>query len=201
MNQDNADHLNFLERYYSSVYRFYDATRKYYLLGRDVLIEEILNQKPNSIVEVGSGTGRNLEKLNQANPDLSLGGIEPCDVMRDYSERKYPWLLVSNQLAEFADLSIPLGVKPDILFFSYSLSMMLDPEGTLRHCMTNMKVGSSIYLVDFGLFSKNRFFKAAMFRWLHSFHVHPERLQEVYCNYSPLLRSTLDYWRIYKIDL
>ena len=54
---ENMDKMYRHQRY------FYDFTRKYYLLGRDKLIDEMNVQKDENILEIGCGTGRNLSIL------------------------------------------------------------------------------------------------------------------------------------------
>ena len=50
-----------------SMYRFtrhiYDFTRRYYLLGRDRLLERVVTGPETATLEVGCGTARNLIKL------------------------------------------------------------------------------------------------------------------------------------------
>ena len=39
---------------------YYDASRRYYLLGRDRLLDQLAPPPGGSILEIGCGTGRNL---------------------------------------------------------------------------------------------------------------------------------------------
>src|SRR5262245_33197861 len=62
------------------VYRYqrhvYDLTRKYYLLGRDRLIDGLDVPAGGSVLELGCGTGRNLAKTAQAYPQAQLSGLD-----------------------------------------------------------------------------------------------------------------------------
>ena len=50
-------HMDAIYRYQRYIY---DATRKYYLLGRDRMLDELAPPPGGSVLEIGCGTGRNL---------------------------------------------------------------------------------------------------------------------------------------------
>ncbi|MCV4690907.1 hypothetical protein OFC38_32680, partial [Escherichia coli] len=54
----------------------YDFTRKYYLLGRDVMLAGIIADNAKKILEIGCGTGRNLIILSRKLPNAQLFGID-----------------------------------------------------------------------------------------------------------------------------
>ena len=147
---EQREHVRFLEAYYSKVHGFYDATRKYFLLGRDRLLEQIAEDQPEIIIEVGCGTGRNLRKLRRMLPGARFGAIEPCPSMREHALRKIPGLRVTPEFAEDADLTALFSAKPDAILLSYTLSMMRDPVRALRNCVGALAPGGRVYAVDFG---------------------------------------------------
>ena len=49
-----------MDRIYHRQRRYYDFTRKYYLLGRDRLIEGLAPPPGGRVLEIGCGTARNL---------------------------------------------------------------------------------------------------------------------------------------------
>ena len=49
-----------MDRMYRRTRHIYDASRKYYLLGRDILIDRLRPSAGQSVCEVGCGTARNL---------------------------------------------------------------------------------------------------------------------------------------------
>lgn len=57
-----------MNRMYRWTRHIYDASRKYYLLGRDVLIQRLRPTPDDVVCEVGCGTARNLIKLAQKYP-------------------------------------------------------------------------------------------------------------------------------------
>ena len=78
-----VDHGGLMDRVYRHQRYIYDATRKYYLLGRDPMIAG-LNPPPGaSVLEIGCGTGRNLVKAARRYPRASFYGI---DISREMLE-------------------------------------------------------------------------------------------------------------------
>ena len=65
-----------MDQMYRYTRHIYDFTRKYYLFGRDKLIEELPVTDGDHICEVGCGTARNLVLLARKRPGLHLYGID-----------------------------------------------------------------------------------------------------------------------------
>ncbi len=66
------DAAQLMDSIYHRQRHLYDATRKFYLLGRDALIADLAVPPGGSVLEVGCGTGRNLVKAARAYPDARL---------------------------------------------------------------------------------------------------------------------------------
>ena len=65
-----------------AIYRYqryiYDASRKYYLLGRDRMLEELAPAPGGTVLEIACGTGRNLIKAAGRYPDaIAAIGLSP----------------------------------------------------------------------------------------------------------------------------
>ncbi len=171
---DREAHRAFLNRYYGISRWFYDLTRRYYLIGREVAIEQLIAQRGwMSLIEVGPGTGRNLRKLRQGRPEARYGGIEASDEMLAHARRKCPWATLAGGFAEDADMAGLLGERPDRIFFSYCLSMVQEPHRALEHARRSVAPGGEVLVVDFGDLSELGRFQPALRKWLDSFHVHP----------------------------
>ena len=54
----------------------YDLSRKYYLLGRDRLIEQLSPPPGGRVLEIGCGTARNLVAAAAAYPQAEFYGID-----------------------------------------------------------------------------------------------------------------------------
>ena len=64
-----VDHAARMDRIYAGQRHIYDLTRKYYLFGRDRMIDRLDLQPGATVLEVGCGTGRNLIRAARAWPD------------------------------------------------------------------------------------------------------------------------------------
>ncbi len=170
-----------MDKMYRLTRHIYDATRKPYLLGRDRLLRE-LNLKPGArVLEVGSGTGRNLIKLAQSHVDSRLYGIDASTVMLRTAQANIARAGLQQRinlrlaLAENWDRTSLFGLqKPfDAIFFSYSLSMIPQWRQALAIASQNLAPGKSIHIVDFwDQAHMPRLFAGSLKRWLAMFGVH-----------------------------
>lgn len=168
------EHRAFLNRYYGATRLVYDATRKPYLLGRNRALTMLLAEHWTSLVEMGFGTGRNLDWLRARRPDALYGGFDACDAMLEHAKARYPWARLAFGFAESADIREPLGRSPDRVLFSYSLSMIADPDRALERAVEAVAPGGCVVAVDFGPFDGlPPLVAAAMRAWLGRFHVQP----------------------------
>lgn len=167
-------HREFLVRSYRFTRHVYDATRKYYLFGRDRALNELLAEPWTSLVEIGPGTGRNLAVLQAARPAARLGGIEPCDPMLAHARARLPGVSFVHGFAETTDPRDVLGGPVDRILFSYCLSMVVDPVAALDRARAALSPQGEIVIVDFadltGLPTPARH---GLWRWLETFHVTP----------------------------
>lgn len=166
-----------------SMYRyqrhFYDATRKFYLLGRDRLIELMDVQTGENVLEVGCGTGRNLIKLASGRDDVNFFGLDASSEMLCSAQVKIDATNLRNislktALADDFAYNTTFGLdRPfDTIFFSYSISMIPGWTESIRTALDNLRPCGRIFIVDFydqsGL---PRWFGSLLNAWLSKFHV------------------------------
>ncbi len=175
MSDVRAEHRAFLNRYYGPSRFFYDATRKYYLFGRDVALQELADDRRwERLIEIGPGTGRNLARIHRARPDAHLAGIEASDAMLDHARRRCPWARLEHGFAEDAPLHDVLGAAPDRVLFSYCLSMVKDRSRALANARRALSDAGEVVVVDFGDLTGLAGPLARGFRrYLRAFHVEP----------------------------
>src|SRR5262245_52345412 len=65
-----------MDRIYRRQRHVYDFTRKYYLLGRDDLIERLAPPPDGRVLEIGCGTARNLIAAARRWPQARFYGID-----------------------------------------------------------------------------------------------------------------------------
>ncbi|MGA7806603.1 class I SAM-dependent methyltransferase, partial [Bradyrhizobium sp.] len=65
-----------MNRMYRQQRHIYDATRRYYLLGRDRMIANLRPRADANVLEIGCGTGRNLVRAARLYPSARFFGID-----------------------------------------------------------------------------------------------------------------------------
>jgi S-adenosylmethionine-diacylgycerolhomoserine-N-methlytransferase len=166
----------------------YDASRKYYLLGRDRLLYTMELAPGNRVLEIGCGTARNLIKLAHNRPDIHCYGLDVSTEMlataaaKVKSRRLQDHITLRHCYAEQLDYrtTFELDAPFDATFFSYSLSMIPTWQQAIDAAVANIKRGGAFYAVDFwdqGGWPK--IFRAGLRKWLDMFHVthRPEMLE------------------------
>ena len=76
-----ADQAVAMDRMYRVTRHIYDLTRRYYLLGRDRLLEKVITSPTTATLEVGCGTARNLIKLAGRQHSGLLYGLDASHEM------------------------------------------------------------------------------------------------------------------------
>lgn len=170
-----------MNRMYKLTRHVYDASRKYYLLGRDRLIHDIRPTDKDHVCEIGCGTARNLIKLAKTYPKSLFFGIDASDEMlktarkslqkNDFENRP----LIAQGFAQSFNPADTFGLSHDFdkIVFSYALSIIPPWKDALENALRIVKPGGEIHIVDFGgQENLPAFFRAFLFWWLSLFHVY-----------------------------
>jgi len=168
-----------MDRMYRYQRYFYDSTRKYYLFGRDKLIEQMDVQAGENVLEVGCGTGRNLVILAEKFPLTQFYGLDASAEMLKTAQAKVDGKNVSNihlktALADDFTSRETFGLDTpfDSIFFSYSISMIPTWKESIANALANLKPGHKIYIVDFyDQQDLPAWFRKILQVWLKQFHV------------------------------
>ena len=168
-----------MNRMYRYQRYFYDATRKFYLLGRDRLIEKLEVASGQNVLEVGCGTGRNLAILSARYPNAKFFGLDASSEMLDTAAAKIDAAGLSNvflktALADSFGHASTFGLAEpfDSIFFSYSISMIPPWRESLSNALANLRPGGTLYIVDF--YDQRElpgWFRLILTGWLRKFHV------------------------------
>jgi len=170
---ENMDRMYRMQRY------FYDITRKYYLLGRDKLLDKMDVRHGEKILEAGCGTARNLIILGRKHPQAQLFGLDASAAMLETAQGKVDAAGVKNISLKTAladdfsfDRTFGLAEPFDKIFFSYSISMIPPWRESIDNALRNLKPGGELFIVDFydqaALPSP---FQKLLQWWLSKFHV------------------------------
>ena len=174
-------HAEAMDRMYRFQRHIYDASRRYYLLGRDRLLDRLAPPPGGSILEIGCGTGRNLIGAARRYPDARLFGIDISQEMlrtalntmsRMKLERRVT--LACADATSFDSVSGLGQDRFDRVYFSYTLSMVPEWRAALCHAFSLLSEDGELHIVDFGQCEAlPRGFRNMLFRWLDLFHVSP----------------------------
>lgn len=177
-----------MDRIYRHQRHFYDATRKYYLLGRDQLIEALAPPRQGTVLEIGCGTGRNLLAVRRRYPQARLFGLDISEAMLATARAHAKGQDIAYAKADAAafDPQQLFGVECfDRIFISYALSMIPLWQAVLTQASRMLAPGGELHIVDFGQ-QENlpTLFRSILRKWLAWFHVAPraelrESLEEV----------------------
>jgi len=174
-------HGEAMDRMYRFQRHYYDASRRYYLLGRDRLLDRLAPPPGGSILEIGCGTGRNLIGVAQRYGDAKLFGIDISQEMLKTALGSMSRLGFDRRVrvacadATSFDPMASLGQRRfDRIYFSYTLSMVPEWRVALRHAFSLLSDDGELHIVDFGQCENlPRGFRALLFYWLDLFHVSP----------------------------
>ena len=171
----HADHMDRMYRYQRHIY---DLTRKYYLLGRDTAIRALDAREGMRVLEVGCGTGRNLQLIRAHYPDAHLYGLDISREMLESAGAKFahastkPTLVAADATNFLASDFGPASF--DRILISYSLSMIPDWQKAIEAALSALADNGSLHVIDFGLQEHlPRWFHLMLTAWLKRFHVTP----------------------------
>lgn len=175
------DHGGLMDRVYRHQRHIYDATRKYYLLGRDPMIAGLKPPPGAAVLEIGCGTGRNLVQAARRYPQASFFGIDISHVMLETAGNAVMRAGLHGRVRlAFADAGRfdPQRVFGragfDRIFISYAVSMIPSWQAVMSEAFTHLAPGGELHVVDFGdQRGLPGWFRAGLRRWLRLYHVTP----------------------------
>ena len=183
-----TDAANAMDRMYRPQVAIYDLSRKFYLLGRDGLIEGLAPTDGDHVLEIGCGTGRNLVRAAHLYPRSHFYGVDISEVMLarartsiSRSGNLAPIALAKGDAASFDAAALFGQDQFERIFVSYALSMIPRWQETIEHALDLLGPRGSLHIVDFGdCGGLPSAFRGALQRWLAIFHVTPQiELQRV----------------------
>jgi S-adenosylmethionine-diacylgycerolhomoserine-N-methlytransferase len=171
----SGSHAQRLQSFYAPQAARYDAFRARLLHGRGDLIAALAVPPGARVVELGCGTGSNLELLDRASPVESLTSVQLVDLCPALlAEARRRARAHGNVAVIEADATTWRPAQPvDRVLLSYALTMMPDWRAVLVNAWAMLAPGGRLGVVDFHLPGKadrlgNRFWR----RWFAHDGVH-----------------------------
>ena len=178
---ENNGHGAAMDRIYRWQSPIYDITRRYYLLGRDEMLDGIHPLPGEAVLEIGCGTASNLIRLGREWPDSPLYGVDISQVMLAEARQSLQRAGLSHRAslarADATHFDAPsLFGTPSFrhIMMSYTLSMIPDWQAALDQAISLLPPGGALHIADFGPCDR---WPAPLHRlllaWLRAFSVTP----------------------------
>lgn len=147
----SSSHAQNLQNFYGAQAQDYDRFRERLLRGREELITRLLAKLPPQarIVELGGGTGRNLDFFGDRLDDIAqFDLVDLCPALLERARERiahHPQVRMIEADATKYTPSAPV----DCVYFSYSLTMIPDWRIALANALAMLKPGGLLGIVDF----------------------------------------------------
>ncbi|MEH3160271.1 MAG: class I SAM-dependent methyltransferase [Sphingomonas taxi] len=170
-----------MDRIYGAQRHIYDVTRKFYLFGRDRLIDGLDLHAGATVLEVGCGTGRNLIRAARVWPEARFYGLDISAAMLATARAKVAAAGLSDRIvlaqadAAAFDAQALFGVAQfDRVLFSYTLSMIPPWREALAQGLAATAADGRVAVVDFGMQAGlPKAWRGGFLAWLRRFDVTP----------------------------
>lgn len=201
---DARAHMDAIYRYQRYIY---DITRKYYLLGRDRLLNELRPADGGSVLEVGCGTGRNLILAARRYPKARFYGFDISTEMLKTAEANIAKAGLSDRITvtqgdatQFDPQAMFGRADFDRVFVSYALSMIPPWRAVIPAALKAVARGGRLMIVDFGQQAGlPGWFRRMLFAWLRQFSVEPRAdLEEELLKAAREAGAGIEFRRIYR---
>lgn len=138
-----------LQRFYAPQASRYDTFRSRLLHGRDELIGQLPAGPGEIVVELGGGTGANLERFAERLPVLGrVILVDLCPALLEQARRRVAGR-ANVELVE-ADMTRYRPPQPvDCVYLSYALTMVEDWRAVIANALEMLRPGGTLGVVDF----------------------------------------------------
>lgn len=147
----SGSHAQRLQQFYRPQAEGYDAFRERLLHGRRELIERLPVAGGARVIELGGGTGRNLEFFGARLATFAaVEVVDLCPALLAVARRRLHdrrnVLLVEADATGYRPATVP-----DCVYFSYALTMIPDWRHAIDNAIGVLAPGGTLAVVDFNL--------------------------------------------------
>jgi S-adenosylmethionine-diacylgycerolhomoserine-N-methlytransferase len=164
-----GSHAQRLQAFYAPQAESYDAFRERLLHGRRELIQRLPARRGGRVIELGGGTGRNLDFFGPRIHRLaSVELVDLCPALLAVAAQRLARLTAggrcNGRVIEADATDYRPADAPDCVYFSYALTMIPDWRRAIDNALSMLAPGGTLGVVDFHLPAgagwSNRFWKA-----------------------------------------
>lgn len=178
-----------MDQMYRHQRRIYDATRAYYLLGRDQLLQDLDAPPGTTVLEIACGTARNLLRAADLYPGARLYGADISSEMLTTARQSVANSHHSNRIhlaradAISYETQALFGIESaDRIVISYAVSMIPRWSAAIDEAIRHLAPGGSLHIVDFGTMeAMPALARRALAAWLARFDVTPRLNLQAVC--------------------
>ena len=156
----SGSHAERLQRLYRDQAGHYDRFRERLLHGRRELVSLLPLGPGARLVEMGGGTGSNLESFGDRLRDFAaVTLVDLCPALLDVARARcgrHGWTNVRVVEGDATTWRPPDGAPVDAVLFSYSLTMIPDWFRAVDNALAMLRPGGLLAVVDFTLSRKHR---------------------------------------------
>jgi S-adenosylmethionine-diacylgycerolhomoserine-N-methlytransferase len=144
-------HPERLQNFYAPQAEAYDAFRERLLHGREQLIDLLPVPFGGRVVELGAGTGRNLEFFGSRLVHFDqVEIVDLCPALLEIARRRTA-KLVNVRVVEADATQYRPAKAVDAVYFSYALTMIPDWRAAIDNALAMLAPGGVLGVVDFHL--------------------------------------------------
>lgn len=164
-----------------------NLSRQYALCGYNTVLQTIRPKVDESLLEIGCGEGRHLQRLAYRYPALDIYGLEPSERMYSAAKKRF---VIQNQVQKYEHeyQIMPLAFEQDKAFdyilFSHVLAVLPNWKAALEQALLHLKPGGRLHIVEFSHLSEKA--------WLNvlpdSLHIPPQH--DLLCFLRHLAKKT-----------
>ena len=177
-----GSHAERLQAFYAPQAKDYDRFRARLLQGREALIERLSPPPGARILELGAGTGSNLLRFGERLSTFErVELVDLCPALLEQA-RAATTAMPNVRVIEADASTYRPAEAPDVVYFSYALTMMPSWRAALLNAIAILQPGGVLGVVDFyvsaadagpGEVRHSRFTRLFCPRWLGHDGVHP----------------------------
>jgi S-adenosylmethionine-diacylgycerolhomoserine-N-methlytransferase len=138
-----------LQAFYAPQASRYDDFRARLLHGRSELIDRLVTPEGGTVVELGGGTGSNIDRFGRRMQRLERYTlVDLCPALLEQANTRAR-IHKNVELVEGDVTRYRPAASVDCVFFSYALTMIDDWRSALTNAMSMLKPGGTLGVVDF----------------------------------------------------
>ncbi len=164
-----GSHAERMESFYGGQAEAYDSFRRRLLQGREEMVQQVTPPEDAVWVDMGGGTGANLEFLGDRIKQLKkIYVVDLAGSLLDVARERFAERGWNNAEAVEADATtfVPEEGLVDVVTFSYSLTMIPDWFSAIENAIRILKPGGLIGVADFFVSRKWKEAERVRHSWL-----------------------------------